>query len=75
MYRSYLRSKMKRAIHYCSLVMHSITHVTFFLNRLLLVFRCVAGFDAVFYKLVLMYINHVLTGNKADEQQPGVYDM
>lgn len=71
MYYGYLWFKMKRVINYASLVVHSIAHVTLFFNGLLM--RVVSGicrFDRLLCKLVLVCINHVLTCNKADEQQP-----
>lgn len=71
MYGGYLRLKMKRVINYSSLVMHRITHVTFFFNNLLMrVISDVGRFDRPLCKLVLVCIHHILPGSEAKEQQP-----
>jgi hypothetical protein len=66
----YLRTKMKSLINDGRLVMHGIAQVTFFLNGLLLVAMvggCVNRAGS-FNQKVLVGINNILAGNKADKQ-------
>ena len=67
----YLWAKMKGIINYCCLMMHHIAHIAGFLNglqRQMMITCSVGSFCQRFTKKVLVSINHILAGYKANKQ-------